>query len=124
VPGIFLNPVRLNPVWKLGFAFFALLIAVLLPVDYYAEHALRRDYERTGFDQLAAITHIALANPPQSSSLSVTQPADATALREWVAKMAASGARVTVITADGLVLADSESDPRTMENHAGRREIW
>src|SRR5207245_8942408 len=99
------------------------LIAVLLPVDYYAEHALRRDYERTGFDQLAAIAHIALANPPQSSSLSVTQPADATALREWVAKMAASGARVTVITADGLVLADSESDPRTMENHAGRPEI-
>ncbi|OLC92386.1 MAG: PAS domain-containing sensor histidine kinase [Acidobacteria bacterium] len=114
---------RLNLFWKLGFAFFALLIAVLLPVDYYAEHALRRDYERTGFDQLAAIAHIALANPPQSSSLSVTQPADATALREWVAKMAASGARVTVITADGLVLADSESDPRTMENHAGRPEI-
>jgi len=123
VPGIFLKPVRLNLFWKLGFAFFALLIAVLLPVDYYAEHALRRDYERTGFDQLAAIAHIALANPPQSSSLSVTQPADATALREWVAKMAASGARVTVITADGLVLADSESDPRTMENHAGRPEI-
>jgi len=118
-----LKPVRLNLFWKLGFAFFALLIAVLLPVDYYAEHALRRDYERTGFDQLAAIAHIALANPPQSSSLSVTQPADATALREWVAKMAASGARVTVITADGLVLADSESDPRTMENHAGRPEI-
>ena len=123
MPGIFLKPVRLNLFWKLGFAFFALLIAVLLPVDYYAEHALRRDYERTGFDQLAAIAHIALANPPQSSSLSVTQPADATALREWVAKMAASGARVTVITADGLVLADSESDPRTMENHAGRPEI-
>ena len=118
-----MKPVRLNLFWKLGFAFFALLIAVLLPVDYYAEHALRRDYERTGFDQLAAIAHIALANPPQSSSLSVTQPADATALREWVAKMAASGARVTVITADGLVLADSESDPRTMENHAGRPEI-
>jgi two-component system, OmpR family, phosphate regulon sensor histidine kinase PhoR len=123
VPGIFLKPVRLNLFWKLGFAFFALLIAVLLPVDYYAEHALRRDYERTGFDQLAAIAHIALANPPQSSSLSVTQPADAATLREWVATMAASGARVTVITADGLVLADSESDPRTMENHAGRPEI-
>jgi two-component system phosphate regulon sensor histidine kinase PhoR len=115
--------VRLNLFWKLGFAFFALLIAVLLPVDYYAEHALRRDYERTGFDQLAAIAHIALANPPQSSSLSVNRPADAAALREWVAKMASSGARVTVIMADGLVLADSQSDPQTMENHAGRPEI-
>jgi len=37
--------------------------------------------------------------------------------------MAASGVRVTVITADGLVLADSQSDPQTMENHAGRPEI-
>jgi two-component system phosphate regulon sensor histidine kinase PhoR len=37
--------------------------------------------------------------------------------------MAASGVRVTVITADGLVLADSQSDPSTMENHAGRPEI-
>jgi two-component system phosphate regulon sensor histidine kinase PhoR len=44
-------------------------------------------------------------------------------LRDWVSKMAASGARVTVITANGLVLADSQSDPQTMENHAGRPEI-
>jgi two-component system, OmpR family, phosphate regulon sensor histidine kinase PhoR len=115
--------VQLNLFWKLGFAFFALLIAVLLPVDYYAERALRRDYERTGFDQLGAIAHLALANPPESSSLSATSPADATALREWVEKMAASDARVTVITLDGLVLADSQSDPQTMENHAGRPEI-
>ena len=123
MPGIFLKPVRLNLFWKLGFAFFALLIAVLLPVDYYAERTLRRDYERTGFDQLAAIAHLALANPPESSLLSATHPADATALQEWVAKMAVSGARVTVITADGRVLADSQSDPQTMENHAERPEI-
>ncbi len=44
-------------------------------------------------------------------------------MRDWVAQMAASGARVTVITADGHVLADSQSDPQTMENHATRPEI-
>src|SRR5213076_2783070 len=44
-------------------------------------------------------------------------------LRRWVAKMAASNVRVTVINADGQVLADSQSDPSTMENHAGRPEI-
>jgi two-component system phosphate regulon sensor histidine kinase PhoR len=117
--------VRLNLFWKLGFAFFALLIAVLLPVDFYAERALRRDYERAGFEQLAAIARIALANPPQPSSLAPASsiPADRAALRDWVAKMAASNVRVTVITADGLVLADSQSDPSTMENHAGRPEI-
>ena len=114
---------RLNLFWKLGFAFFALLIAVLLPVDFYAERALRRDYERTGFEQLAAIARIALASPPQPSSLSPSHPEDSAVLRGWVAKMAASNVRVTVIASDGQVLADSQSDPRTMENHAGRPEI-
>jgi two-component system phosphate regulon sensor histidine kinase PhoR len=37
--------------------------------------------------------------------------------------MAASGVRVTVIASDGQVLADSQSDPSTMENHSGRPEI-
>jgi two-component system phosphate regulon sensor histidine kinase PhoR len=120
-----LKPVRLNLFWKLGFAFFALLIAVLLPVDFYAERALRRNYDRAGFDQLAAIAHIALANPPPASSLATASfaSADRAALRDWVAKMAASNVRVTVIASDGQVLADSQSDPRTMENHAGRPEI-
>src|SRR5256885_9268999 len=118
-----LKPVRLNLFWKLGFAFFALLIAVLLPVDFYAERALRRDYERAGFEELAAIARIALANPPQTSSLSPSNSEASTVLRGWVAKMAASNVRVTVINADGQVLADSQSDPSTMENHAGRPEI-
>jgi len=37
--------------------------------------------------------------------------------------MAASGVRVTVITADGHVLADSQSETRTMESHADRPEV-
>jgi len=117
--------VRLNLFWKLGFAFFALLIAILLPVDFYAERALRRDYERAGFDQLASIAHIALRSPPPSASLASgsNASADGATLREWVEKIAAAGVRVTVITAEGQVLADSQSDPSTMENHAGRPEI-
>ena len=114
---------RLNLFWKLGFAFFALLIAVLLPVDFYAERALRRDYERAGFEQLAAIARIALAYPPQPAALAPSHPQDSAGLRDWVAKMAASGVRVTVIASDGQVLADSQSDPQTMENHADRPEI-
>ncbi|RMG85262.1 MAG: HAMP domain-containing histidine kinase [Candidatus Dadabacteria bacterium] len=34
-----------------------------------------------------------------------------------------TGLRVTVIRADGVVLADSHRDPATMENHAGRPEV-
>jgi two-component system phosphate regulon sensor histidine kinase PhoR len=118
-----LKPVRLNLFWKLGFAFFALLIAVLLPVDFYAERALRRDYERNGFEQLAAIAHMALVHPPQALTPTLNAPVDIGHLRDWVAQTASSGVRVTVITSDGQVLADSQSDPSTMENHAERPEI-
>lgn len=33
------------------------------------------------------------------------------------------GVRITVITRDGVVIGDSEHDPATMENHAGRPEV-
>jgi len=115
--------VRLNLFWKLGFAFFALLIAVLLPVDFYAERALRRNYERAGFEQLRGIAHIALAIPPGPSALPPLHPEDSPDLRSWVANMAGSGVRVTVIASDGKVLADSQSNIQTMENHADRPEI-
>ncbi len=114
---------RLNLFWKLGLAFFALLVAVLLPVDFYAERALRRDYERNGFEELAAIARIALANPPPASALFPAQPEDSAKLQAWVAQMAVSGVRITLIASDGRVLADSQSDVQTMENHAGRPEI-
>lgn len=35
----------------------------------------------------------------------------------------ASASRITIVRTDGSVLADSEHDPRTMENHASRPEI-
>ena len=114
---------RLNLFWKFALAFLALLLSVLLAVDYFAERAFRSDYERTGFEQLAAIARIAQARPPQLPATPSPRSEELAPLRDWVAQMAASGARVTVIAADGQVLADSQSDPRTMENHAGRPEI-
>lgn len=92
-------------------------------MDFFAERSLRNDYERTGFEELTAIARIAQAHPPQWSPASPEHPEDLSGLREWVANMAASEARVTVITADGRVLADSQSDVQTMENHATRPEI-
>ena len=114
---------RRNLFTKLALAFFALLLSVLMVVDFFADHALRRDYERTGFEQLQAIARIAQENPPQFSALPPTDPQEISALQSWMRHMASSGARVTVVTAEGLVLADSQSEPQTMENHAGRPEI-
>jgi two-component system phosphate regulon sensor histidine kinase PhoR len=115
--------VRLNLFWKFAFSFLALLVSVLLGVDFFAERALRSDYERTGFEKLAAIARIAEARPPQGASAAPAQPENLAPLRDWVTQMAAGGARVTVIAADGRVLADSEADPQSMENHANRPEF-
>jgi two-component system, OmpR family, phosphate regulon sensor histidine kinase PhoR len=115
--------VRRNLFTKLALAFFALMVCVLLAVDFYADRALRRDFERTGFEQLLALAQIAQASPPQLGALPPEKPEEIAALQNWVKHVAASGARVTVVTSEGLVLADSQSDPQTMENHAGRPEI-
>ena len=100
-----------------------LVLGVLAAVDYFADRALRRDYERRGFEQLHTIARIAQENPPQFSAVPPTDPQEIAALQTWIRRLAASGARVTVIAADGTVLADSQSDPQTMENHARRPEI-
>jgi two-component system phosphate regulon sensor histidine kinase PhoR len=115
--------VRHNLFWKLTLTFFALLVGVLLAVDFFAERALREDSANTAFAQLAALAHIAQARPPHLTAIPPANPEEISALQKWTSEMAASGARVTIITSDGLVLADSQSDPRTMENHAGRPEI-
>jgi two-component system phosphate regulon sensor histidine kinase PhoR len=48
----------------------------------------------------------------------------APSLADWTSRAGvASRARVTVIGRDGVVLADSEHDPSTMDNHAGRPEV-
>jgi two-component system, OmpR family, phosphate regulon sensor histidine kinase PhoR len=45
-------------------------------------------------------------------------------LGPWVAQARGrAGARITVIAPDGRVLADSDRDAETMENHAGRPEV-
>jgi two-component system phosphate regulon sensor histidine kinase PhoR len=115
--------VRRNLFTKLALGFLALLLCVLVAVDFFADRAIRRDYERTGFEQLQAIAQLAQANPPELSALPPEKPEAAAALQTWVQHIAASGARVTVVTAEGMVLADSQSDPQTMENHAARPEI-
>ena len=114
---------RRNLFKKLALVFFVLVLGVLAAVDYFADRALRRDYERRGFEQLHTIARIAQENPPQFSVVPPTDPQEIAALQTWIRRLAASGARVTVIAADGTVLADSQSDPQTMENHARRPEI-
>jgi len=115
--------VRRNLFTKLALAFFALLLSVLVAVDFFADRALRQDYERTAFRQLETVARLAQASPPQLRSLPAETSEDKTALQDWMRRIAASGVRVTVIAADGSVAADSTSDALTMESHANRPEF-
>lgn len=101
--------------WKIGLVYLLLLVLVLLAVDTFVVNALRQEYVTAAIAQLKSLSDIAIIRPPVV--------ADEAALKEWTSWMGRSGTRVTVIARDGRVLADTDEDPRQMENHASRPEI-
>jgi len=115
--------VRRNLFWKLALTFFGLLLSVLFAVGFFAERALRQDYERSAYAQLASVARFAQTRLPQFPTNPAAQPEELRDVRAWAAQIGQSGTRVTVIAANGQVLVDSESDASTMENHADRPEF-
>jgi len=115
--------VRLKLFWKLALTFLALLLSVLLAVDFLAERTLRNSYEANGYQELKALSAIIRQQPLPLTGVSPQTPENAAAMNTWVKNAAAGGARVTVISAEGQVLADSESETQTMESHSERPEV-
>ncbi len=109
--------------WKLALTFLALLLSVLLAVDFLAERALRGTYQRDVFNQLKAIARVLPFEQLHFSSFPPETHEDLAVLNHWVTDAAKSGARITVITADGRVIADSQSETQTMESHGNRPEV-
>lgn len=92
-----------------------LLFIVLVSLDSYVARILHDEYVRAAQQQLSSVAQLAKAHPPQFS--------DPAAIASWMTSMTQSGARVTLITADGHVLADSSHDPESMENYSDRPEF-
>ena len=109
--------------WKLALTFLALLLSVLLAVDFLAERALRRSYENDSYGELRAVARAFLSHPLNIASLPPQSPEETATLNRWVSSAAATGVRVTLIAADGNVVADSQSEASTMESHADRPEV-
>ena len=114
---------RRNLFWKLALTFIALLAGVLVAVNFFAERALYRVSERATFDKLATLARFSKLHSPDISSAITQGGGSSASLKKWAADSGAEGVRVTVIRPDGKVLADTESDPASMENHAGRPEV-
>ena len=108
---------------KLALTFLALLLSVLLAVDFLAERALRNSYENDGYQELKAIARLISLHPLPITSSAPQTPEEVAALNTWVAANASSGVRISVISAEGRVLADSQSETATMESHAERPEV-
>ena len=109
--------------WRLALTFLALLWSVLLAVDFLAERALRQNYESDSYRELQALARVVRTHPLPLNSIPPKTSEETAALNNWVANAASSGARVTIIAADGRVLADSQTETDTMETHAGRPEV-
>lgn len=81
------------------------MLGVLVAVDLYSGRVLRRDDLRAADEKLASLLKMAMARPPRGDN--------AAGLRSWTEWIARSGARVTVINAAGVVLADSSGGAGT-----------
>jgi two-component system phosphate regulon sensor histidine kinase PhoR len=92
-----------------------LIAATLAVLDFYLARYMARNQVENVEQRLEAQARL-LA--PEAATIPRDQ------LENWVRKAGArAGARVTLIDFQGVVLADSEHDPETMENHANRPEV-
>jgi len=100
---------------KLLLAALVVIAACTLSLDLLIgrawENMLRREIE-TSLRQKTEMFADRVSNAPANSLKQITAQA-----------ATAAGARITVIDSSGKVLADSEADPATMENHATRHEF-
>ncbi len=100
---------------KLLVSAFALIAITILILDF----SLTRDMARS--ETVAVERQLAVEARVLAGELAA---ADKDRLEAWAhAAQARAQARITVIGPSGVVLADSEHDPETMENHAGRPEV-
>ncbi len=101
--------------WKLGLLYLLMLLLAVGTLGVYVVRAIRQEYLDAAYMQLESVSQVAL--------LGIPSPPGQPDLRERAGRLAQKGIRVTVVSADGIVLADSEQDPSNMENHARRPEI-
>ncbi len=106
--------------WKLLLSYLLVVLVAVGSLGIYLGHEIDRHYVSSLEDGLRA--QAALIGDELGPKRA--DPAHIAASRNIVATAAKSGGvRVTFIAASGTVLADSEHDPATMENHASRPEV-
>ncbi len=105
--------------WRIAITFVALILVCIGGLGAYLLHFVKANYldslrtQLTDEAQLVGDASEPYLDGGQVESIDVL----AGRLGDKI------GARITIIDADGVVLGDSEKDPRTMENHGNRPEV-
>src|SRR5215467_4122724 len=98
---------------KLLLSGFLLIVVSLLIMDFYLTRYLADQQTEAVKQRLAAQARVLAGELPATPMLEA-----------WArSSEERAEARITIIDPGGRVLADSQHDPETMENHAGRPEI-
>jgi two-component system phosphate regulon sensor histidine kinase PhoR len=96
-----------------------ILVLSLCAATMYASHVAQKLYMRSVEEGLLARARLAEREFEKDASMR-----DESAVDSLCKDMGrAAGARITVVLASGRVIADTDQDPRGMENHADRPEI-
>ena len=88
--------------WRSNLAILVLAFIVLAAGDLYSWRVVRNQAQEAGFEELGALARFATSHSPDLN--------DPSALRHWVAEVAASGAQTALIRSDGQALAESVPD--------------
>ena len=111
--------------WRLYATYLLIVVLCTAAVGFYAVRSVRDFYYDQTERELQA--RAGLVRDQLTAAMTADTPQALEALVRRLAQ--ASGTRITLIASDrpgvarGKVLADSDSDPATMENHAGRPEF-
>lgn len=113
---------RRSILWRLVAALLVTHLIVSLVTGWYAFHRVRDFHRQVTIDDLRRLNPF--VEDLYGSWLASEGEANRDAFDDLVKTHGrASNIRITVIRADGIVLADSESNPDTMDNHIGRPEV-
>mgnify|MGYP000963589329 CR=1 FL=1 len=106
--------------WRFAIPISLLFVVIIIALSVFITNSTKKNYENDLYQTLIAQARLLegeltgeFLNPGSQSELDSLVARYSTALR----------CRVTIIQSDGIVIADSESDPAIMDNHLSRPEV-
>lgn len=101
---------------KILVSYVVLLLAVLAATYLYIGYRVHENYVQLESQRLLTAAKILSQSLPSDRSM--------VSLQRWADSVGRqSGFRITLIEADGRVLADNQGNPVAMDNHSGRPEV-